>query len=205
MANENQNDEGRSHAQRRILFDDIEYYDIVVIMRSGSWCLAALVFPMALAWADNAHLQQREQSFTIRLNGSVDEVSPLFGPVRETEWAPGWSPRFLHPAGGGQQEGAVFTAASADGKERLWILTGYAPAEGRIEYTVVAPGFTANQIKIRVASDGPSHSDATITYRRSALSPEGNQEVAKLDAHWAQQQRTHWEGAINQLLAKHHD
>jgi hypothetical protein len=64
------------------------------------------------------------------------------------------------------------------------------------------PAFTANEIKIRVVSDGERHSKATITYRRSALAPEGNDEVAKLDADWAEQQRIQWEIAINEALAK---
>jgi hypothetical protein len=34
--------------------------------------------------------EQRMQSFTIKLNGSVADVTPLFGPVREAEWAPDW-------------------------------------------------------------------------------------------------------------------
>jgi hypothetical protein len=32
--------------------------------------------------------------------------------------------------------------------------------------------------------------------------PEGNEEVAKLDARWAEEQRIHWETAINEALAK---
>jgi hypothetical protein len=53
----------------------------------------------------------------------------------------------------------------------------------------MAPPFTANEIKIRVVPDGEQHSKATITYRRSALAPERNDEVANLDAHWAEQHR----------------
>jgi len=66
----------------------------------------------------------------------------------------------------------------------------------------MTPAFTANEIKIRVVPDGEQHCKATITYRRSALSPDGNDEVAKLDACWAEEQRIHWEGAINEALAK---
>jgi len=84
----------------------------------------------------------------------VAEVTPLFGPVREAEWAPTWTPRFIHPAEGAQREGVVFTTASANGKERLWLLTAYDVKEGRVEYVFVTPGFTANEIKIRVFSDG---------------------------------------------------
>lgn len=67
---------------------------------------------------------------------------------------------------------------------------------------MITPAFTANEIKIRVLSDGERHSRAMIMYRRSALAPEGNIEVAKLDAHWAEQQRIHWETAINEALIK---
>jgi hypothetical protein len=66
----------------------------------------------------------------------------------------------------------------------------------------VTSDFTANKIKIRVLPDGEKQCRAVITYRHSALALEGNEEVAKLDAHWAEQQRVHWETAINAALAK---
>jgi hypothetical protein len=147
-------------------------------------------------------LEQRTQSFTISLNGSAADVTPLFGPVREAEWAPGWAPHFLHPPDGSQHEGAVFTTVTANGKERLWLLTAYDVQQGRVEYVVIAPGFTANEIKIRVIPNGDRHCKATITYRHSAIAPEGNGEVNKLDAHWGEQQRVHWETAINDALTQ---
>jgi hypothetical protein len=162
----------------------------------------ALVQAALAGEAGTATVQQRAQSFTIGLNGSVADVTPLFGPVREAEWAPGWSPHFIHPAQGVQREGVVFTTTSGDGRDRLWLLTTYDLRNGRVEYVAITPAFTASEIKIRVLSDGERHSRATITYRRSALAPEGNTEVAKLDAHWAEQQRIHWETAINEALTK---
>ncbi len=149
-----------------------------------------------------ATVEQRTQSFTIILNGSVSEVTPLFGPVREAEWGPDWSPRFIHPVQGVQREGVVFTTSPGDGRDRLWLLTTYDVRNGRVEYVVVTPAFTANEIKIRVIPDREQHCKATITYRRSALTPEGNEEVVKLNAHWAEEQRIHWETAINETLAK---
>jgi hypothetical protein len=165
-------------------------------------CCLALVQAALAGEAGAVTVEQRAQSFTIGLNGSVAEVTPLFGPVRESEWAPDWSPRFIHPAQGEQREGVVFTTTSGDGRDRLWLLTIYDLRNGRVEYVVMTPAFTACEIKIRVLSDGERHSRATITYRRSALAPEGNTEVAKLDAHWAEQQRIHWETAINEALTK---
>jgi hypothetical protein len=82
------------------------------------------------------------------------------------------------------------------------VLTTYDISSGRVDYVVMTPAFTANEIKIRVVPDGEQGCKATITYRRSALAPEGNEEVVKLDAHWAAEQRIHWETAINEVLAK---
>jgi len=170
--------------------------------------LAILVFGLALvqeasiAAVATPLAEQRTQSFTIVLNGSVADVTPFFGPVREAEWAPDWSPRFIHPVQGVQREGVVFTTSSGHGSDRLWLLTTYDVRNGRVDYVGVTPAFTANEIKIRVVPDGEQHCKATITYRRSALAPKGNEEVAKLDAHWAEEQRIHWETAINEALAK---
>ena len=109
---------------------------------------------------------------------------------------------FIHPAQGAQREGVVFTTSRGRGRDRLWLLTTYDVKNGRVEYVVVTPAFTADEIKIRVVPDGEHHCKATIMYRRSALAPEGNEEVAKLHAHWAEEQRNQWETAINEALAK---
>jgi hypothetical protein len=169
----------------------------------SKWMLGLTVFQAVLAAeTTTAVLEQRAQSFTIRLNGSVADVTPLFGPVREAEWAPDWSPRFIHPAYGVQREGVVFTTSVGHGSDRFWLLTTYDAANGRVEYVVMTPAFIASEIKIRVMPDGEQHCLATIAYRRSALAPEANEDVAKLDAHWADEQRIHWETAINEALAK---
>jgi hypothetical protein len=166
------------------------------------WAGLALVQAAVAGQAGRAAVEQRTQSFTIGLNGSVADVTPLFGPVREAEWAPDWSPHFMHPTQGVQREGVVFTTTNGHGKDRVWLLTTYDGTNGRVEYVVMTPAFTANEIKIRVVPDGERHCKATITYRRSALAPEGNEEVTKLDAHWTEEQRIHWEKAINEALAK---
>jgi hypothetical protein len=161
----------------------------------------AVIHAVLAGEAGTAAPEQRTQSFTIRLNGSVADITPLFGPVREAEWAPHWSPHFIYPTDGVQREGAVFTT-TVHGADRIWLLSTYDVVNGQVDYVVMRPAFTADEIKIRVVADSEQRCRATITYRRSALVPEGNEEVAKLDAHWAEEQRVQWETAINQALAK---
>ena len=195
----------RVRAQAEFSIDDIVYYDIVIIVMRLYLTICtlgcAVVHAVSAGEAGTA-VEQRTQSFTIRLNGSVADVTPLFGPVREAEWAPHWSPRFIYPAEAVQREGAVFTTAAVNGTDRFWLLTTYDVANGRVDYVVMAPAFTANEIKIRVIPDGEQRCKATITYRRSALAPEGNEEVAKLAPQWGERQSVHWETAINAVLAK---
>jgi len=172
------------------------------MMKTMIMILGGVAMQIWSANADTVALEQRTESFTIVLNGSAARVTPLFGPVREAEWAPTWAPHFIHPREGAQRDGVVFTTIGGNGKERLWLLTAYDAKGGRVEYVFVASGFTANEVKIQVIPDGERRCKATITYRHSALAPEGNEEVAKLDAHWAEQQRVHWETAINSVLAR---
>ena len=52
------------------------------------WAFGLALVQAALAGeAGTAVVEQRAQSFTIILNGSVSDVTPLFGPVREAEGA----------------------------------------------------------------------------------------------------------------------
>ena len=149
-----------------------------------------------------ANSLHRQQSFVLHLNGSVSAVTPLFGPVHEAKWSPAWTPRFVYPAVADQIEGAVFTTNSHSGRECIWVMTVYDDKQGRVEYVVATPGVTASQISVRILPEGKDNCRATVTYRHTALGAEGNAEVEKLDAAWAEQQRRHWEVAINQALAR---
>src|SRR5437667_6477816 len=122
--------------------------NILMILGYGVIVMQAAAVPAKAA------LEQRTQSFTIVLQGSVADVTPLFGPVREAEWSPSWAPRFIHPREGAQRDGVVFTTISGNGKERFWVLTTYDVKAGQVAYVIVTPGFTANEVKIRVIPDG---------------------------------------------------
>jgi hypothetical protein len=149
-----------------------------------------------------ATLAQQTQSFTISLNGSTAEVTPLFGPVREAEWAPGWAPHFVNPPEGEQREGVIFTTKDFPGKERIWVMTDYGLKEGHVSYVVMVPHFMVTTMRIRVEPAGDRRSKASVTYSLAAMAPEANDLVNQHDAHWVQQQRAHWENAINAVLSK---
>src|ERR1700740_3162829 len=145
-----------------------------------------MIFGVILAAAT---LAQQTQSFTVFLKGSISVVTPLFGPIREAEWAPGWAPHFVNPAEGAQREGVVFTTKDAQGKERIWVVTDYDANEGRIGYAFVTPGFAVPSLGIRFKRHHDGRRKETVTYSFMAMVPEATDYVNQHDAHWAQQQR----------------
>lgn len=146
-------------------------------------------------------LVQEARSFTFDLPAAVADATPLFGPVREQEWAPEWAPQFLHPAEGAQREGVVFTTVGHGGT-RLWVLTEYDPGAGRVAYIVTDPGVLVTEIKISVVATDKQASRATVTYRRSALTEGANEQVRALTPDWAAEQAHHWGAAISAALKR---
>jgi hypothetical protein len=145
-------------------------------------------------------LRAEVRSFAIELPVPVADAAPLFGPVREREWAPQWAPTFVQPAAPAQEEGAVFTTSDAHG-ESLWVLTDYDPAAGRIGYVMLQPGVVVAQLRIELRPTGDSACVATVTSRRTALSSAGNEAVDRFAQHFAQQ-GPHWHQAIAGSLAR---
>lgn len=146
-------------------------------------------------------LAEQTRSFTFDLPAAVADATPLFGPAREQEWSPEWAPRFLHPAVPAQREGAIFTTVGHEGT-RLWVLTAYDPAAGRVAYLVTDPDVLVTHVSIVVVPVGNRTSRATVTYRRSALSERGNPRVHALTDEWAAGQARDWGTAIAAALKR---
>ena len=137
---------------------------------------------------------------TIRLQGASDRVFPIFGPIREKEWAPGWNPQVVYPIGPEVAEGMVFTVEEGEHGTAFWAVTRYDLAARRIAYVNVTPGFLVNRIEIACRAAGDNQTDVTITYQHTALGEDGNQFVAQAgDAMW-RKKMAHWGYAINHLL-----
>jgi hypothetical protein len=127
-------------------------------------------------------------------------VAPLFGADRERVWAPGWAPRFLHPATAADQEGMVFAVRHGH-SDAVWVNTRLDLTAGVVQYVYVLPERLATQITLHLAPDG-ARTQVEVTYARTALRAAANAHVDALAAHdraagpeWAQQ--------INDYLRSH--
>lgn len=136
---------------------------------------------------------------TIRLKGSLDRVFPLFGPVREKEWAPGWEPHIVAPLTSEVAEGMVFTVEQQHGT-MFWIVTRFDPAAHAISYVNVTPGDLVNRILIRCRSLAANETEVSVTYQHTGLAAVGNQYVESQNETAYAAKMRHWEEAINHLL-----
>ncbi len=69
-----------------------------------------------------------ERSHTIELRGSREEIFPLFTPLGETDWVPGWDPTFHHPRSGELAEGGIFTTSQDGEPDTIWAVMECEPA-----------------------------------------------------------------------------
>jgi hypothetical protein len=150
------------------------------------------------------------KSATIRLEGPIEKVFPLFGPVEEMKWADGWNPVVLYPASGYVEEGMVFTTQGHGHGETVfaWIVSKYQAENHVIEYIVS----TANRywvITVRCFASSVEQTKATISYTYTGLTPLGNEINKQAIEKIYKQNLKDWEEAINHYLKtgeaiKHH-
>jgi len=159
-------------------------------------------------WPDTADAQvvrdsvivQVTRTMSLDLPGAADDAFPLFGPVREAEWSPGWSPSFVTPPTAAQTpDGAVFT--TGDGDDALtWVMTDFDPARRIVRYVHVRPGRLLAQLWIEVREVSAHASRADVTYRYTRLGPAGDPAITHFIAMFPHM-RHHWEEAIGGALS----
>ncbi|HEU5291850.1 MAG TPA: hypothetical protein VFU05_14470 [Cyclobacteriaceae bacterium] len=141
---------------------------------------------------------QRSATFTI--HGKVENVFPLFGPIREKDWAEGWNPEILYKSGNVLvEEHMIFQTNAPNGKEKFtWVITQFQPEKYLIEYTVS----TRERIWfIRVTCQGQKETTGvTVSYTYIGLTPEGHQKNEEALKQMFVHDLKDWQEAINYYL-----
>lgn len=137
----------------------------------------------------------------IILYGSLDEVFPLFGPVKEKEWADGWNPEVIFSISNFVEEKMVFKTKPffSDEDDYTWIISKYQPEQTFIEYLV----FTQERlwfISIKCVEESAKKTKAEITYTFTGLTKKGNGLNEEALKKMYSQNLKDWEKAINFYL-----
>lgn len=138
-----------------------------------------------------------------------DKVFPLLCPVREADYLPGWQYRLVYSDSGIAELGCVFATPNTPASkteevrsvaETTWVVTEHDPAAFRIAFVWVNPGIAVAEIRIGLASAGDDATQATIRYRYTGLSEDGNRELAAYDKQWFETKMRGWERLMNHYL-----
>lgn len=171
----------------------------------GRFAYASAFAVAMFAVASPAFAQDRASfsgSFTVVLAASPERALPLFDPVGEAAWAPGWKPVFARASDRASlPNGTVFTTRSHGGRTTTWLLQRYDRAAGEIAYTVFTPDETVVSIHITVRARPPDSSEAVVRYDVVAVSAAGDAFVRDFAASFPHMQ-PHWQHALDDAVAR---
>jgi len=133
------------------------------------------------------------------INGSPDGIFPLYCPVRELEWVPDWSPRFVTSASGVAEHECVFITGEPD-QEAIWVVTRHDPKNHGLEMIKVTPGVTVCRLEIHLEPLSEQRTRAVITYTHTSLGPAGDDFVAGFTQDHYSEFMANWARAMNHFL-----
>jgi len=163
--------------------------------------LGLLVGVLLAARPSNAQpsvsLAHTDRTFEFIAFAPLSRVAPLFGAMRERDWAHEWNPVFVWPDASQDREGMVFTVAHGH-KQSVWVNTQYDPEHGRFQYVYVIPDVMATLLTLRL-EPREAHTIVRARYERTALSPEGSSIVESM-AQQDDRAAPDWERQVNSYL-----
>ena len=135
------------------------------------------------------------RSHAFELPMALSRAFALFEPEGERAWAPGWDPKYVHPADGRAQKGMVFTT-DADGEETLWLVLRHEPGAGAVEYARITPGNRAAIVRVLCEALARDSTRVTVSYEYTGLSEAGNAYVRSMDEPRFKEFIESWQGLI---------
>lgn len=131
---------------------------------------------------------------------AIEEVFPLFSPLGEKRWVPGWNPELLHPPGAIWEQGLVFRTREEMG-DAVWIVTRLDHAGHEVEYHRVEPGRYVARIRVRCRAVSERVTEASTSYEFIGLSDRGNADIVAMTQDGYAEKMSRWRAWIDELLA----
>ena len=142
-----------------------------------------------------------ERSGVLRLELPLARTFSFLSPEGERQWIDGWDPEYLNPPGRPHPPppGTVFRTRHG-GEETLWLVLAFDAAAGTADYVRVTAGSRVGTVSVRARDAGGGTTEAVVTYRLTALSPEGNRKLEEMTAEGYDSMLRRWEAAIRSAV-----
>jgi hypothetical protein len=143
-----------------------------------------------------------EHAYTQTLEATPDEVFPLLCPVRELDWAPGWTTDWVISTSGVVEQDCVFRTPPKDGASEpsTWVVTRHEPARHEVEMFKFTPDHSVTKLSISLAPYETNRTRARVVYACTSLGPAGDGYLREFTAEWYEGFMRKWEAAMNHYL-----
>ena len=132
-------------------------------------------------------------SFTLPM--APAEAFPLFSPIGEKRWVPGWDPELVHPPGVEWERGLIFRTREERG-DAIWVVTALDRERREVEYHRVEAGRYVARVQVRCPAAPAGGTDVHVTYTFVGLSDVGNGDIAAMSREAYVEKMQRWQGWI---------
>lgn len=139
------------------------------------------------------------RSYEQTIEGTLEEIFPLYCPVKEAEWCESWNPSVVYSETGVIEPDCVFITCD-EKVESVWIVTRHEPEIGMVEMVKHSPGIAIVKLRISMEPLIDATARATISYSCTSLSREGDRFLQSFTEKNFRTSMQAWETAINHYL-----
>jgi len=168
--------------------------------------LMSIVFMHGYGKMDTTSFESKRitKSATITLNGTIDNVLPLFGAREEQKWAPDWKPEFIYPRDKNDEKNNVFkvehkAAGSHHSIVNYWVMTEFSTELKKVSYAIFS-GHDITTISIQCDAVSDSSTMAVVDYVWTSLDERGDKMIERKSEGIFSEDLKDWEHAINRYL-----
>ncbi len=131
----------------------------------------------------------------------ADTAFPLFSPLGEKAWVPGWAPDLIHPAGVDWAEGLIFKTREELG-DAIWVVSRLDWAGHHVEYYRVEPERYVVRIIVDCTPAAERTTSVSVVYEFAGLSERGNADIAAMSGEAYAAKMIRWSQMIGAILQR---
>jgi len=139
------------------------------------------------------------RSYVQSIEGTPEEIFPLYCPVKEADWCPGWDPEVVYSESGLVEPDCVFVTRDGEA-ESTWFVTVQDPERSFVEMIKHTPGVTFVKLRISLQPISARLTHATISYSYTSLSTAGDKILEEFTGENYKTMMAAWESAMNHYL-----
>ena len=131
---------------------------------------------------------------TLRVAAAPTHAFQLFTAPGERFWIEDWNPAIL-TGGDGREKNSVWVT-EVGGDRAYWVVVDYDTEALHARYARVAPGTHAGTVEVFARPGETGATEVEVTYRLTALTDDGNRNLAAFDADAFARMLADWERMI---------